>query len=81
MRVQYFLERKTHDNKFETISLGVFSGNSFFPSMAFEVFQILVNESQFIIRDENGKKFNLKTFKEVINNTYNLNPPIIPLAA
>ncbi len=81
MRTHYYLERKSQERRYETISLGVFSGNTFFPSMALEVFEILVKESHFKIRDENGNEFSLKTFKDVINNTFNSNPPIIPLAA
>ena len=74
MNEHFHLERKD-----EVISLGVFSNQSFYPTMPGEVFTILVNESRFIIRDESGKHFSLEEFNRKINYSFSNSPPVIAL--
>ena len=74
MNEHFHLERK--DN---TISLGVFSGQNFYPTMANEVFEILVKESRFSIKDESGRVFSLEEFNHKINYSISNSPPIISL--
>ena len=74
MNEHFHLERKN-----EVLSLGVFSHQTFYPTMANEVFEILVNESRFIIRDESGKKFSLEEFNRKIDYSFSNSPPVITL--
>lgn len=81
MSHQYSLERKSAENGLEIISLGFFTGNTFYPTMPYKVFEILVKEAHFTIQDDSGKSFSLQGFKEKINNTFSNNPPVISLNA
>ena len=74
MNVHFHLERKD-----ETISLGVFSYSTFYPTMTNEVFEILVNESKFRIKDEKGNEFTLEEFNRKINYSFTNTPPVISL--
>ena len=74
MNEHFHLERKD-----EVISLGVFSNLSFYPTMTNEVFEILVNESRFQIKDESGKEFSLEEFNRKINHSFTNSPPVISL--
>lgn len=75
----YYLERKTSDNSHQIIPLGAFTGNSFYPTMAYDVFEVLVFEARFTIQDEAGNKFTPESFIETICNSYFTNPPVISL--
>ncbi|MFX0122339.1 MAG: hypothetical protein ACFFAE_01795 [Candidatus Hodarchaeota archaeon] len=77
----YYLERKTSENSHQIIPLGAFTGNSFYPTMAYNVFEILVSEAQFSIQDEAGNNFTIDSFKETISHTFSNNPPVISLNA
>ena len=70
----FHLERKDR-----VISLGVFSSQTFYPTMPGDVFEILVNESQFRIKDESGKEFSLEEFNQKINYSFTNSPQIISL--
>jgi len=74
MNEHFRLERKD-----EVISLGVFSNQNFYPTMANEVFEILVSESLFRIKDESGKELSLEEFNQKINYSFTNSPPIISL--
>ena len=74
MNIHFHLQRND-----ETISLGVFSYSTFYPTMPSEVFEILVNESQFCIKDESGKEFSLEEFNRKINYSFTNSPPVISL--
>ncbi|MFW9906015.1 MAG: hypothetical protein ACFFFH_16960 [Candidatus Thorarchaeota archaeon] len=75
----YYLERKTPENTHQVIPLGTFTGNSFYPTMAYDVFEVLVSEAQFTIHDEAGNNFTIDSFKDTICHTYFTNPPVISL--
>ncbi len=74
MNEHFRLERKD-----EVISLGVFCNSSFYPAMPNKVFEILVNESLFRIKDESGKEFSLEEFNQKINYSFTSSPPVISL--
>jgi hypothetical protein len=74
------LERQTHDTTPDIISLGVFTGYNFYPTMSHDVFEILVKENKFIIFDETKKNYSLEEFQDAIDNTFTgFNPPVISL--
>lgn len=79
MSPYYYLERQSMSNPRQVISLGVFTGNTFFPTMPYEVFKILVKEAKFTIQDDSGNKFNLNTFEDKISHTFGYHPPVISL--
>ena len=79
MPTYYYLERKASDDSHQIIPLGAFTGNTFFPTMAYDVFEVLVSEAKFNIQDEAGNRFTPDSFKETIRNTYFTNPPVISL--
>ncbi len=79
MSHQYSLERKSAKKSLEVISLGFFTGNTFYPTMPYEVFEILVKEAHFTIQDENSNAFTIESFKDTIDHTYTNNPPLISL--
>ena len=81
MSHQYSLERKSAKKSLEVISLGFFTGNTFYPTMPYEVFEILVKEAHFTIQDDSGKFFSLDGFNNKINNTFSNSPPVISLNA
>ncbi len=81
MSDQFSLERQSSKKGLEVISLGFFTGNTFYPTMAYEVFEILVTEAHFTIQDESGRSFSLEEFKDKINNTFSNHPPVISLNA
>jgi len=74
MNEHFHLERKD-----EIISLGVFTNLTFYPTMANDVFEILVKESRFRITDESGKEFSLEEFNHKINYSFTNSPPVISL--
>jgi hypothetical protein len=74
MNEHFHLQRK--DN---VISLGVLCHQTFYPTMPNEVFEILVNESYFRIKDESGKEFSLDEFNRKINYSFTNSPPVISL--
>ena len=74
MNEYFHLERKD-----KVISLGVLSHQTFYPTMANEVFELLVNESRFRIKDEEGKVFSLEEFNRKINYSFTNSPPVISL--
>jgi len=47
--------------------------------MSYEVFEILVQENRFTIRDEFGDTYSIDSFKDIINHTYTDVPPVISL--
>ncbi|MHA2224657.1 MAG: hypothetical protein ACXAC8_05610 [Candidatus Hodarchaeales archaeon] len=75
----YYLERKSMGIEHQVISLGAFTGTTFYPTMSHEVFEILVKEAHFTIQDERGNAFTIDSFKDTINHTYTNNPPVISL--
>lgn len=77
----FYLERKTSENSRQTISLGAFTGNSFYPTMAYDVFEVLVSEADFTIHDEAGNNFTIDSFEDTIHHTFFTNPPVISLNA
>ncbi|MFX0015372.1 MAG: hypothetical protein ACFFB2_09730 [Promethearchaeota archaeon] len=77
----YYLERKKPDKPPQVISLGTFTGNSFYPTMTYDAFEILVREAMFKIQDESGNIFTIESFKDTINHTFTNNPPLITLNA
>ncbi|MHA1967596.1 MAG: hypothetical protein ACW964_07325 [Candidatus Hodarchaeales archaeon] len=79
MNHNFYLERKTEDKKPQIISLGVFTGNTFYPTMPHAIFEILVKENSFKIIDDSMNKFSLTDFEITINNTFTNNPPVISL--
>ena len=81
MNSHFYLERYSKQGQPQIISLGVLSNNSFWPTMALEVFEILVNESKFQIRDETGQEFHLDEFHQKINHSFSSSPPVISLNA
>ncbi|MHA2247668.1 MAG: hypothetical protein ACXADY_22155 [Candidatus Hodarchaeales archaeon] len=80
MSPYYYLERRTPTKPSQKVSLGTFTGNTFYPTMAYDVFEILVKEAQFKIQDENGNAITIDSFKDTINDTFSTNPPLITLA-
>ena len=77
MGIRYFLQRETPK---KVINLGVKTGNgSFYPTMTFEVIEILVKEAHFSIYDQDGNKHSFNNFKDTVNNTYSSSPPLISL--
>ncbi len=81
MNSHFFLERHSIHNQPQIISLGVLTNSTFWPTMASEVFEILVNESKFQIRDDTGQVFQLDEFHQKINYSFSSTPPIISLNA
>ncbi len=79
MNHSFYLERKTEEKKPQIISLGIFTGNTFYPTMSYDIFEILVKENSFMITDHSSNKFSLDEFEITINNTFTNNPPIISL--
>jgi len=81
MSISFYLERKsTSKENSAMIPLGSSTLNSFYPTMPFEVFEILVNENNFSIIDEYGKSYSIDSFKDSIRNTYtNSSLPLILL--
>ncbi|MFX0152877.1 MAG: hypothetical protein ACFFAJ_18995 [Candidatus Hodarchaeota archaeon] len=75
----YYLERKSTEEESQVVTLGSFSLNTFYPTMPYEVFKILIQENDFIIRDEFGGTYTIESFKDIINNTYTNAPPVISL--
>ena len=81
MRSHFYLERNSHPKQNQVISLGVLSHHTFYPTMAAEVFEILVKESRFSIRDEEGQKYSLDDFQQKIMYSFGNSPPVISLNA
>lgn len=81
MRSRYYLERKSPQKPNQVISLGAYTGNSFYPAMAYDIFEILVKEADFIIQDDSGNVLTIEGFKEKINHTFTNSPPLISLNA
>ena len=82
MNSHFFLERYSEGNKPQIISLGVLCNNhSFYPTMASEVFEILVKEANFQIRDDTGQVFRLDEFHRRTNYSFSSSPPVISLNA
>ena len=79
MRSYYYLERRISEKSHQIIPLGTFTGNSFYPTMAHTVFEILVSEAHFTIHDETGDIFTIDRFKDTISHTFSNNPPVISL--
>ncbi|UCG00305.1 MAG: hypothetical protein JSW11_11720 [Candidatus Heimdallarchaeota archaeon] len=79
MSAYYYLGRKSEKKQSQVISLGAFTGNTFYPTMAHEVFIVLVKEAKFTIHDEHGRELTIERFKDLINHTYINNPPLISL--
>ncbi len=74
------MERNDQDNNIHTISLGVFTGFNFYPTMSHEVFEILVKENKFLIFDDNKKNYSLEEFQDATDNTFTVFcPPVISL--
>lgn len=74
MNEYFHLERKN-----QVISLGVLCNHSFYPTMPNDVFEILVRESLFRIKDEKGTQFSLEEFNRKINYSFTNSPPVISL--
>jgi hypothetical protein len=81
MNSHFYLERYSNQRQPQVISLGVLSNNSFWPTMPLDVFEILVKESKFKIKDEFGQEFRLDEFHQKINYSFNSSPPVISLNA
>jgi hypothetical protein len=81
MNSHFYLERNPHPMHTQLISLGVLSHNTFYPTMAADVFEILVKESRFQIKDEEGQKYSLHEFHEKILYSFSNSPPVISLNA
>ncbi|MFX0182135.1 MAG: hypothetical protein ACFE95_03540 [Candidatus Hodarchaeota archaeon] len=81
MSPHYYLERESTEEESKVVSLGTFSLNTFYPTMPYEVFEILVQENRFTIRDEFGDTYTIDSFKDIINHTYANVPPVISLNA
>ncbi len=79
MNHSFYLERKPEDKKPQIISLGIFTGNTFYPTMSHDIFEILVKENSFKIVDHSKNKFSLAEFEITINNTFTNNPPVMSL--
>ncbi len=79
MSPNYYLERRPPKEPPQIISLGTFTGNTFYPTMAYEVFEILVKEAQFTIQDEAGNALTIDSFKDTISDSFSTNPPLITL--
>ena len=62
--------KSTNKENSVMIPLGSSTLNSFYPTMSFEVFEILVNENNFSIIDEYGKSYTIDSFKDSIRHTY-----------
>jgi hypothetical protein len=77
----YYLERKSTEEESQVLTLGAFSLNTFYPTMPYEVFKILVQENDFIIRDEFGDTYSIESFQDIINNSFTNAPPVISLNA
>ena len=77
----YYLERKMSEKPHQMISLGAFTGNTFYPTMSYEVFEILVKEAHFTIQDDSGNVFTIDSFQDTISHTFSTNPPVISLNA
>ncbi|MHA1976610.1 MAG: hypothetical protein ACW98I_06920 [Candidatus Hodarchaeales archaeon] len=81
MNSHFYLERNSHPKQTKIISLGVLSHNTFYPTMAADVFEILVRETRFRIRDEEGQEYSLDEFQEKIKDSFGNSPPVISLNA
>ena len=65
----YHLARNPKSNPC-VLPLGTYSMDRFYPTMPFEVFEILVQENKFSICDEAGVEISMARFLDVINHTY-----------
>jgi len=81
MNSHFYLERNSHPSHTQLISLGVFSQSTFYPTMAADVFEILVKESRFHIKDEAGQSYSLEEFHQKIMHSFSSSPPVISLNA
>ncbi|MFW9778902.1 MAG: hypothetical protein ACFFE8_08610 [Candidatus Heimdallarchaeota archaeon] len=64
-----------------TLPLGTYSMDRFYPTIPYEVFEILVQENGFSIYDETGVKYALNDFLEAINHSFSVSSiQIIPLS-
>lgn len=72
-------ERNNDDKKPQIISLGIYTGNTFYPTMSHDIFEILVKENSFKIIDDSKNKFSLAEFEITINDTFTSNPPVMSL--
>jgi hypothetical protein len=81
MSPRYYLERNVPQKPQQVISLGAYTGNTFFPAMSYAIFEILVKEADFEIQDDSGNVLTIEGFKEKINHTFTNNPPLISLNA
>ena len=79
MNSHFYLERFSSQGEPQIISLGVLSNNTFWPTMSLDVFEILVQESNFQIRDESGQEYQLDEFHQKINYSFTNSPPVISL--
>lgn len=81
MNSHFYLERNSQPKHTQIISLGVLSNNTFYPTMAPDVFEILVKESCFRIRDEEGQRYSFEEFQRKIMYSFSSSPPVISLNA
>ncbi|MHA1214188.1 MAG: hypothetical protein ACTSPG_02765 [Candidatus Hodarchaeales archaeon] len=81
MNSYYYLERQLQGNKSQSITLGAFTGNTFYPTIPFDVLEILIKEAKFTIKDDVGNSFSLESFQEKIGHTFTSNPQLIELTA
>ena len=79
MNSHFYLERFSDQGLPQIISLGVLSNNAFWPTMALDVFEILVKEANFQIIDESGQEYRFDEFHQKINYTFTNSPPVISL--
>ncbi|MHA1972537.1 MAG: hypothetical protein ACTSW1_06080 [Candidatus Hodarchaeales archaeon] len=81
MNSYFYLERQLKENEIQSITLGAFTGNTFYPTIPFDVLKILIKEINFVIKDDAGNSFSLDSFQEKISHTFTSNPQIIALTA
>ena len=81
MNSHFYLEISAQPKQTQIISLGVLSSNTFYPTMAPDVFEILVKESCFHIKDDEGQMYSFDEFQQKIMYSFSNSPPVISLNA
>lgn len=80
MRNTYYLSRNPTSGT-SVLPLGTYSMDRFYPTMPFEVFEILVQENKFTIYDEAGVYYSLTSFLDSINRAFSVSSiQFIPLS-
>jgi hypothetical protein len=80
MRNNFHLARRPKSNPC-VLPLGTYSMDRFYPTIPYEVFEILVQENGFSIYDETGIKYSLNGFLEAINHTFSVGTiQVVPLS-